>query len=156
MAHKYTNSTVKVSLDPTLVLVGCHTRWDVGTKSRVVKKILETTYPAKATTKEKYEAIAAEYNVTYQTIHNWVKDFGHTCTTTQFALDGTLVWSPTVIQGKEKIANTVLELKKIQKALNKLYENVETAPYSTRSAKEERNKRTSVQQELSDAAIKKD
>ena len=153
---KQIRATVQVSTVKTLVAVGCHTRWDVGTKSRVVKQILETEFPEKATYKERYSEIAAEYNVNYMTIHNWVKDFSDTCTTTQYALDGTLLISPTVIQGERKIKNTFLELKKIKAQLHKLLNEVETVPYCNKSAQEVKRGKTSNQQEAADIAIKSD
>lgn len=151
------DATVTVSTERTLVAVGCHTRWDVGTKARVVKQILETDYPADATYKERYEIIAKQYNVTYQTIHNWVKDYGDICTTAQYALDGTLILSPTVIQGETNISNTLIGLRKIRAKVNKLLEGVETAPYIVgKSAKEAKRGKTSVQQQAADISIKSD
>ena len=144
---------VEVSTSRTLTLVGCHTRWDVGTKSRLVKEILERSFSAGMTNQEKYAEYAAEYNVTWQTIHNWVKFFGHICHVSQYALDGTLLISPTVVKGKKNIANTFLRLKKIQSQLTELKDDVEISPYTGMSAAQARR---DTQGEAGDTAISSD
>ena len=144
---------VEVSTDRTLTIVGCHTRWDVGTKSRLVKEILGRSFPPNMTNEERYAEYAAEYGVTWQTIHNWVKFFGHICHVSQYALDGTLLISPTVVKGKKNIANTFLQLRKLHAQLEELRDSVEVSPYTGMSAKQARR---NTQREAGDTAVESD
>ena len=147
-----TTVNVTVSTSPILTIVGYHTRWDVGTKSRLVKHLIENP-PAGNTPKEKYVAIATQYNVTYTTIHNWIKMYSHVCHVTQYALDGTLVISHTVVKGKSNQENTFLKLKALHKELRELQNMVEIAPYAGMPASKARR---NTQQDAVDSATKSD
>jgi len=146
---KYANK-----LKRTMVIIGCHTRWDVATKATVVEYILTNGIDAKnGSLKDKYKDIAAEYNVNFQSIHNWVKQYRYTYATAKKAPKGSVVYSPLIVKNGDE--NRVLKtLNKLHSKLAKLRKVVEHAPGATVDAETLRSVLQSVQEELSEASIK--
>lgn len=146
---KYVN-TIKRDM----VIIGCHWRWDVATKSRVVEYILTNGIDAKeGSIKNKYEDIAKEFNVSCSSIHNWVKQYRYTYNTTQKTSRGTVIYSPLIVKRGEEPA-TLKTLGKLHKKLAKLRRSVEHAPGATVDTETIRNTVQPVQEELSEASVK--
>lgn len=146
--------TTTLTLKKDMVIVGCHWRWDVATKARVVEYIISNGIDAQAgPQKDKYTAIAKQLNVSWQSVMNWVKQYRYTYATAQKAPRGTVVYSPLVIaRGSEKKVTKTLA--KLHKELAKLRKQVEHAPGATVDVDTVRNIVQSVQDDLSDSSTK--
>jgi len=141
-------------LEKTMVIVGCHWRYDVATKARIVAHIVKNgIHTGEGTLKDRFEGIAEEFNVNWQSVHNWVKQYQYTYKAAMTSPKGSLIFSPlTVKNGKEKV--TRRKLKELHKELAKLRKAVEEAPLATESADVVRNTMKSIQEELSEASVK--
>jgi len=141
-------------LKRTMVIIGCHTRWDVATKATVVEYILTNGIDAKSgSLRDKYKDIAEEYNVRFNTIHNWVKQYRYTYAIAKKAPKGSVIYSPLIVKNGDE--NKVLKvLNRLHRKLAKLRRVVEHAPNATVDAETLRSTLQSVQEELSEASIK--
>ena len=137
-----------------MVIIGCHWRWDVATKSRVVEYILANGIDAReGSIKSKYEGIAKEFDVSWNSVYNWVKQYRYTYDTTKKTSRGTVIYSPLIVKRGEETV-TLKALRKLHKKLAKLRRAVEHAPGATVDAETIRKTVQPVQEELSEASIK--
>jgi len=141
-------------LNKTMVVIGCHWRWDIATKAELVEHIIQNgIHMQEGTIKDRFEVFAKEYDVSMQSINNWVKQYQFVYRAAKKAPKGTIIFSPlTVKNGQEK--TTQKALKKLHKQLAKLRKSVEEAPLATESAETVRNTMKAIQEELSEASIK--
>jgi len=87
------------NLEKTMVVIGCHWRWDVATKARLVEYIIKNgIHMQEGTIKDRYEAIAEEYSVNIQSIHNWVKQYQFVYKAVKKAPKGTIIFSPLTVK----------------------------------------------------------
>ena len=136
------------------VIVGCHWRWDVATKARVVEYIITHGIDAKeGSMKSKYENIAELLNVNWQSIVNWVRQYRYTYKEAKKAPRGTIIYSPIIIKrGKESKA--FKKIRELHVELYKLRKAVEHAPKATIDVDSLRDFLKPIQEELTETSIK--
>jgi len=146
--------TIEINNKPTVVPVGCHLRWDVATKCRLVEIIVSTDFGTKEEKRLQMEDWAKEYHVTVEAIKAWIRKYEFTYHNFKHALPGTYIVSATLIDNKKDIQNTFKQLKEYRRKIFEVVSAVEKAPYSTQSASKTRNRQKTNTQQLLDAVTK--
>ncbi len=146
--------TIEINNKPTAIPVGCHLRWDVATKCRLVETIAKTEFKNKEEKRLQYEDWAEYYHISVTDIKRWEKTYAYTWKNFKYTMPGTIAISATFADDKKLIDKTFKTLADLRRQIFEAVAKIEKAPYSTQSASKTRNRQGTNTQQLLDAVTK--